>query len=855
MNIFYRNDRETCFDNACMSYTSYIHHKYYTHTYTYTHTHTQFCELWMRKYDNTVTMFGQTSVVESDLNPIWNETFPTLVDSNCEAIVIRILDQDPKDNDLLGFVRVNIRDFVKSSSSTDFSCWKRICFAKYKYKSAMLGVTPSLQIRIQILQSALKIAMMGNQSNPIVLTPKGSRKKRKKKKSLVKLASCLERRPKFYLLRDAVPKRFINYLYENVDNVKAKEEINHRSSNNTMSMLCLPMYVSERERVLSQILNEIVHVDMTNLSSGKTISRMILTSFRLILIDMKSPYISLALGMIRNVNVNAKFKGEHHEESSRMILTCHNGLMITLRAPTRVAAEKFEWIATEIQWCLAEREFATVRREDDNNNNNERSKRKSSGAKNGVDEIIGGELVPGSICGAAKSAHDLLSQRNNKFSSSKYYHARKEYERIGAFRQGLWRVSRANHKYTLCETYPSILVVPSKITDKQLHAAASYRSKKRLPVLSYIHAETLAPLVRCSQPLAGLFNSKTPHDRALIEAVRGCSVGSALSGACADMWIIAAQQFREKPYSNGKDARYEAVKAELRAQFGAHAIHNGNKARLKQIAVRCGADIASDIQDTHNRDDHEFPRLQALQIFDCRPKISAQGNAMMGRGTESAASYVIFFSCSLLCPITRFLLLPNYSFARYTYSLTHPLSYENVKVTFLDIGNIHVVRNALDSMCTELSRKSFANAGGWLSSENSLTHTGVWLDTVASVLLGAQRVASALTKGQPCLVHCSDGWDRTSQISALVPLLLDPFYRTRRGFAILIEKEWLRFGHKFKTRSGSSSKSGEIGSIHVSVTGGKRIRRNSGKHDSKSMASQVHFIFVFEFIYTRNQNN
>ena len=106
-------------------------------------------------------------------------------------------------------------------------------------------------------------------------------------------------------------------------------------------------------------------------------------------------------------------------------------------------------------------------------------------------------------------------------------------------------------------------------------------------------------------------------------------------------------------------------------------------------------------------------------------------------------------------------------------------------------------------MCTELSRKSFANAGGWLSSETSLEHVGVWLDTVASVLVGAQRVANALRKGMPCLVHCSDGWDRTSQISALAPLLLDPFYRTRRGFAVLIEKEWLRFGHKFKTRCGA----------------------------------------------------
>lgn len=81
-----------------------------------------------------------------------------------------------------------------------------------------------------------------------------------------------------------------------------------------------------------------------------------------------------------------------------------------------------------------------------------------------------------------------------------------------------------------------------------------------------------------------------------------------------------------------------------------------------------------------------------------------------------------------------------------------------------------------------------------------------WLKHITTLLEGSTiMVRNIHVNASHVLVHCSDGWDRTAQLAAVAEVCLDPFYRTINGFQVLIEKDFVSFGHKFLDRAGHLS--------------------------------------------------
>eukprot|EP01114_Cavostelium_apophysatum_P024511 TRINITY_DN9616_c0_g1_i1.p1 TRINITY_DN9616_c0_g1~~TRINITY_DN9616_c0_g1_i1.p1 ORF type:complete len:619 (+),score=165.04 TRINITY_DN9616_c0_g1_i1:39-1895(+) len=126
--------------------------------------------------------------------------------------------------------------------------------------------------------------------------------------------------------------------------------------------------------------------------------------------------------------------------------------------------------------------------------------------------------------------------------------------------------------------------------------------------------------------------------------------------------------------------------------------------------------------------------------------------------------------------------------------------YGNITLEFLGIENIHIVRESFKKLKAACLQQK--DDGHWYANlENSR-----WMEFTSLLLSASTRIAAIVNRGQSVLVHCSDGWDRTSQLVALASLLLDPFYRTMVGFEVLIEKEWITAGHKFEQRYGHGQK-------------------------------------------------
>eukprot|EP00052_Salpingoeca_macrocollata_P025080 m.227558 g.227558 ORF g.227558 m.227558 type:complete len:1293 (+) comp22371_c1_seq4:3650-7528(+) len=81
-----------------------------------------------------------------------------------------------------------------------------------------------------------------------------------------------------------------------------------------------------------------------------------------------------------------------------------------------------------------------------------------------------------------------------------------------------------------------------------------------------------------------------------------------------------------------------------------------------------------------------------------------------------------------------------------------------------------------------------------------------WHGQVSALLHWANNIADVVElENATVLISLETGQDHTAQLSSLVQLLVDPYYRTLSGFIALVKKEWCAMGHSFASRAGLRS--------------------------------------------------
>ncbi|KAF9014067.1 protein-tyrosine phosphatase-like protein [Cyathus striatus] len=142
--------------------------------------------------------------------------------------------------------------------------------------------------------------------------------------------------------------------------------------------------------------------------------------------------------------------------------------------------------------------------------------------------------------------------------------------------------------------------------------------------------------------------------------------------------------------------------------------------------------------------------------------------------------------------------------------------YKEGKKVYLGIDNIHIMRDSLskivealreaDTLLTSINNDLSGQIPKLSVIDRGALRRSGWLRHLSAIMEGTLLITKNVhVNSSHVLIHCSDGWDRTAQLSSLSQLCLDPFYRTIHGFEILIEKDWLSFGHRFLDRCGHLS--------------------------------------------------
>ncbi|XP_061493895.1 myotubularin-related protein 5 isoform X6 [Rhineura floridana] len=318
-----------------------------------------------------------------------------------------------------------------------------------------------------------------------------------------------------------------------------------------------------------------------------------------------------------------------------------------------------------------------------------------------------------------------------------------------------FRISTVNRMYAICRSYPGLLIVPQSIQDNTIQRISRCYRQNRFPVVCWRNSRTKAVLLRSGglhgKGVVGLFKSQN---------------APATGPSQADSTNLEQEKYLQAVINSMPHYADTGGRNTLSGFTSAHMSSSG----------KWGSIRASGRMSSYALNMEVGSRLAGKEL------LSTQAN-----GSPSEASILRQHRASLY-------IIGDKSQLRGV--KPDPLQHwEVVPIEVFDARQVKTSFKKLMKACVP----------GNPSAEPGLTflrslEESEWLIQVHKILQISVLVVELLDTGSSVLVSLEDGWDITTQVVSLVQLLSDPYYRTMEGFRLLVEKEWLSFGHRFSHR-------------------------------------------------------